>query len=439
MEKPNYFLLICLGIVTGLILYLSPTTIFMALIVFIIVLILSSFKLPLKEKRFILTIFISGILVRFLICILIYFISVSSGGSGSLFDDDVYRPRAAWLFYQSWLGNFDITAYDKIGVATGGVPLRYEEFYFVLISLLSSVIRDYTPLLAKFINVILGSLIPLIIYSTFKGYIKDKAIRLATVFITFFPSLILWSVLALKDTFNLFLVVVNIFLYSKLLQRKSVKFFIFFIVSLFATYFIRKESSLVLFFVFLISIFIQFKISLFKKLIIVCICILCSFIVAPLIFKEPLIDILARYGVVNLLGRHVASVNSGGNTYEFLDKQFYAPPYLSINFGFFQAIKAITKGSIYFMFIPFLWSARNFWQIASIPQMMIWYSLFPFFSIGIFYIIKKGLKELIPVLLFFIIMFFGMALSEGNIGTAVRHRDILSPFYLLISVIGIFR
>lgn len=437
MKRNSAISLIILGVVLGLFIFVSPATFMMSLIVFIITVALWNSNLPRAERDFLIKIFIVAVLIRVFICLLIYFISVSKGGEGSLFQDDVGQPRIAWFAYQWWIDKFNIEAYQDLYYNFGtGIPqINTKECYLIAISLLFSVINYFTPLVAKFINIILGSLLPLLIYDIVKEPLGEGIAKISTLLIVFFPSLILLSILALKDIPCIFLVTLAIWVYIKW-HRKRKRYFLFpLLFATFALYSIRKDLSYLLVAVFIASYLINLKISWFNKIVFICLIWLCFSCILPYKFRDAVSNLARKFSINSLLKHHKGYVTSGGNVYKIMDEDMYALDEFSLNP--LQVTSMTLKGIFYFMLVPFPWNARNLWQIASIPQMILWYFFLPGFLIGIFFVLRHKFSEFMPILLFLALAVFTISLYEGNIGTAARHRDLITPFYIVFSVIGL--
>jgi hypothetical protein len=95
------------------------------------------------------------------------------------------------------------------------------------------------------------------------------------------------------------------------------------------------------------------------------------------------------------------------------------------------------KGLFYFLFSPFPWGIKSFGQFLTYPQILLWYALFPFVLYGAWVLLKTKFRRILPVIVFVISTTILLALTSGNVGQALRHRDWISPFCLVFSVVGI--
>lgn len=436
MKKHSFFVLIPLGIFIGILAFISPLTLLISVIIFIIGFILWKMRLPREERSFLIKLFIASVLVRLFICILIYFISVSKGGEGSLFQDDVGWPRTAWLLYQSWLGKFDINKFQEIS-ALRGHPADLNEHYLLSVAFLFSVIKYYTPLVARFLNIIFGSLIVVIVYYLAGEIFTNRKIaRLSAVSVAFFPSLILWSIAAVKDIYYIFFIITSIWLYTKWVRKRRWGHLILIIPVLFSIYSIRKMPALLLIAILLVLFPLYLKISRLRKVLIFCLMFFSCIFIFYFKFKMLPLEIAPRF--INVLwNSHKGYWMTGGNVYMIMDEHVY--PYSALNWDLLDISKALFTGMFYFMLAPFPWHGKNFWQVLSIPQMILWYFILPISFLGILLTLRYKFKIILPVLFFVIAMLFVFSLSEGNIGTAVRHREVLTPFLLLFSSVGIVK
>jgi len=93
------------------------------------------------------------------------------------------------------------------------------------------------------------------------------------------------------------------------------------------------------------------------------------------------------------------------------------------------------------LFYPLPWQANSWMSLAAIPEMIIWYSTFPFFIKGVFLSFKhyrKHMSALSIILLFIFLFFIFLPLHEGNAGALFRHRGMILPFLFMFISAGIY-
>ena len=109
--------------------------------------------------------------------------------------------------------------------------------HLIIISLLARSIEVFSienaPLTIKFLNGLLGVLVGLWIYYFIRDSIPCQAAKWGLMLCLFFPSLLLWSITGLKDTFCMFLIVMVLFLSKSIVKRYKLLGFLILMFSMF--------------------------------------------------------------------------------------------------------------------------------------------------------------------------------------------------------------
>ncbi|MBF0216700.1 MAG: glycosyltransferase family 39 protein [Candidatus Omnitrophica bacterium] len=419
------------GCLIGALYFRSPVTFAMALVTGIISWAITKLPYEPREKTFLVRIFAVSVLSRLAICLLIYFESILRGGEGSVFDDDVLWPRAAWILFRSWTGGQAFAAWN----AGNDPALNSGEYYLRCIAALYSVFGYYSPLIAKYFNIIQGSLVALMVYGIARTVSGRPVARLSAVLTAFHPSLVLWSVVSLKDMSCIFLLLLSVWLFYRYLnggKRWSVAFPLIPLAALFTVRpFIAVIGASALATAYLVSLERPVKIAA---------AVLGGYIVLLLaLMPGPGVKTAVERGMqdVNmskLLRYHREYVRTGGNIYRILPAGSYRVN--TVEFGFPEILIVEAKGVFYLLSVPFPWAAMNWFQLISSPQMLWWY-LVLFFSIaGVCSISGDRFRLFSPIILVGASLILAMAIFEGNIGTAARHRDVITPYVILFASIG---
>jgi len=101
-----------------------------------------------------------------------------------------------------------------------------------------------------------------------------------------------------------------------------------------------------------------------------------------------------------------------------------------------KAIKFFPKGLTYFLFAPFPWRTEGLLQKITIPETILWYTIFPFILYGI-YIYRVKWREFFAIIFFVTITLSAYSLLDSNIGTAYRHKATILPFLFVFAGAGI--
>lgn len=100
------------------------------------------------------------------------------------------------------------------------------------------------------------------------------------------------------------------------------------------------------------------------------------------------------------------------------------------------ALSFLPIGLAYFFFAPFPWQLGSIRQSLAIPETLFFYTLVPGIISGIVFLLRKRLGDSIGVLLVTMTVTFGYAIGQGNVGTLYRHKAQVTGFYYAFAAIG---
>ena len=100
------------------------------------------------------------------------------------------------------------------------------------------------------------------------------------------------------------------------------------------------------------------------------------------------------------------------------------------------ALSFLPTGLAYFFFAPFPWQIGSIRQSLAIPETLFFYLLVPGIISGTFFLFRKRLSDSIGVLLVTMTVTFGYAIGQGNVGTLYRHKAQVTGFYYAFAAIG---
>jgi len=134
---------------------------------------------------------------------------------------------------------------------------------------------------------------------------------------------------------------------------------------------------------------------------------------------------------------HVGHVNTPGYSYKLLDQRFYrhgAPGLQTMTMA--EAMRFAVRAPVSFVVVPTPWQAASRSGLAYLPQQMVWYLLFILAVVGCVVGFKRD--ALLTFLLLATCVSYGaaVAFTSGNIGTMVRHRDLVVPIVVWFSGLG---
>ena len=102
-----------------------------------------------------------------------------------------------------------------------------------------------------------------------------------------------------------------------------------------------------------------------------------------------------------------------------------------------QALRYLPVGLTFFLFAPFPWAVTSTLQLFTLPEVLLWYSIVPFIVFGFK---RSGTRQTRPALLALGVLLVTVttyALVEGNFGTAYRHGAQVMPLFFVFAAKGL--
>lgn len=149
-----------------------------------------------------------------------------------------------------------------------------------------------------------------------------------------------------------------------------------------------------------------------------------------------------RQGVRWAAGQHLARYSKGYG-YELLDDRFYAPDHPvvqrvgSMTWG--DAARFVARGAAAFVVVPLPWQVASWPRITFLPAQLFWYGLFLLAVVGLSTALRRDTLVTALLVSSAAVVAAAISITEGNIGTLVRHRDLVVPLLVWISAIGAVR
>ena len=342
--------------------------------------------------------------------------------------DSAFTSLRSWWLSQIW--------HDKIkhDWFTSGLQEHSPHDYHFYLYAIFYYLFGFSQLAAKFINSLFSVGTAILIYYIAKDVFNRRVAKVAAILSAFFPTIILWSVTALKEPISSFLFVLAIFSTQRFIFLKKTRY-LFLVAISFANFFIRYQFGIFIILVSLICLFISFLRSKFLRLTIIMV--IFAIMIIPTA-REKINSLESKLiNRINILvGMQRGSSSAGSSAYriypENLERVSSVKQLFSLSFVF-----SVAKGFIVFLLAPFPWSISSKLQLVTYPQVVLWYFLLGFALLGIAYALRYNFKKSIFVLFFLFSSALLSGMASGNIGSAMRHRDIITPLFLLFSAVGL--
>ena len=139
--------------------------------------------------------------------------------------------------------------------------------------------------------------------------------------------------------------------------------------------------------------------------------------------------------------KHIGHVDTPGYYYKLLDQRFYhynevRPPVASMTTP--EALRFAVRAAWSFVVVPLPWQVSSWPALAFLSQQVIWYVLVGLAAIGFPVGLRKDPLVTGMLVGYIIVGSAIIALTSGNIGSLVRHRDMVVPYVAMLSALGAY-
>jgi len=100
------------------------------------------------------------------------------------------------------------------------------------------------------------------------------------------------------------------------------------------------------------------------------------------------------------------------------------------------ALRFLPLGLSFFLFAPFPWAMTSALQLSALPEVLLWYALIPFTVMGFRAVMGSRSRQSLVVISVLMVILMTYALVEGNFGTAYRHRAQVLPLFFIFTAAG---
>jgi 4-amino-4-deoxy-L-arabinose transferase-like glycosyltransferase len=290
-------------------------------------------------------------------------------------------------------------------------------------------IFGYTPIGAKVVNGFLGTLTAVLIYSIAREVYGRRVARIASLLSAFFPSLVLWSSLILKDAMAVFLIVLAIWSTVKLHSRFRIRYIIVLLASV--VYYTQIRWFLVPYIIaaILASFLIQPMRGLIRNISVVAMVLLLLIAVWQYI-PERTKERYSNYSV------DLAAINEVRGKFATGGSEFLG--HVTID-SYTEALRFLPVGLFYFFLGPLPWQSHGLRQMITIPEVLMWYCLIPFMIYGFLYVLKNVAARSCVIIIYVALLTLAYSFGITNFGALFRYRSQLLVFYFIFAAVGIAR
>jgi hypothetical protein len=137
---------------------------------------------------------------------------------------------------------------------------------------------------------------------------------------------------------------------------------------------------------------------------------------------------------------HTGHVFTVGHAYKLLDEGFYVNPQTpslsTITLTPAQAARFVVRSVVSFVTTPLPWQLRSTRELVTLPAVLLWYLLVLGIPAGALAGWRRDSMTTAILVGFVVPTAAVLAMTNGNVGTLVRLRDLVVPYLVWISVLG---
>ena len=374
------------------------------------------------EKQFLFQLFIGALLVRIIVGALINLFELQEFFGGDAYTYDYYgvvllKALAGDQYSAGLVQRFQ----GQLGSGAVGMIYMVAAIYKLI---------GQNMLAVQLVNAVLGAATAPVIFLISQSIFGNlRVARIASLFVAFFPSLVLWSSQGLKDGPIVFMLALSVLLTLRLGEKFSFKNAAILAITL-AT---LTTFRFYLFFMVVAAIVGAFTIGMreFTAVSFVRQLLLVAGIGLALTYLGVIRTAnlqLGFYGDLTVVQRSrldlATSAKSGFG--EDVD--------VSTASG---ALQAVPTGILYLLFAPFPWQLQSLRQSITLPEMLVWWAAFPFLVLGFWFTFRYRLRQAFVIFIFTTMLTLAYSIFQGNVGTAYRQRAQILVFYFIFVAVGI--
>lgn len=365
------------------------------------------------SREFVTRLVLAGIAVRF---VLLFLVHQTVGPYG--FAPDAYT--------------YEIVGQKVADAWSSGGPLPPEvresfQVGYVMVNGALFWLFGHSPVAPAVLNIFFGAWLGVPVYYLALAVTPGdrRVARWAAALAVFFPSLVLWSILNIRDTPTILILVTIVYLLVRFQERVEARHVMWALVALAILALFREYLFVLVTLSGAGGIIIARGRSPVRALVQGAFVLLAAALLyqagglGGTVVQEASFETLELYR--QDLARRASSAYGLGHD-------------VSTPLG---ALVFLPVGLTYFLLAPFPWAVSSLLQATTIPETLLWYGLIPFSLWGMYLALKHDPRSYMVVFSVLIVVTLSYALVEGNIGTAYRHRAQILPFIFVFTALGI--
>ena len=137
---------------------------------------------------------------------------------------------------------------------------------------------------------------------------------------------------------------------------------------------------------------------------------------------------------------HTGHVFTVGHAYKLLDEGFYFNPQtpsastLTLTAG--QSARYVIRALVSFAAVPAPWQLASLRELAFLPEQLLWYAMLGLLPVGVVAGWRRNPLVTCLLLGYIVPTAAVLALTNGNVGTLLRLRGLVTPYLVWVSAVG---
>jgi hypothetical protein len=423
--------LIAAGIVVGLSYTLSPLTV-ISLVVIAAAVIAASRGLTLAERRWYWSILIFSIVIRLAAIAFLFYTANPAHPFASFFgDEELYKFRTMWLRNIGQgiaMSPADVIySYDAVGHTS----------YIYVLALVQAFVGD-APYGLHVFNMALCLCGVLALYRIVRRSYGGVIAMGGLIALLFMPTLGLWSISALKEPMNIFMIAVELIAAIAIIRaprwwQKAVALAVVAVAAA-AMESLRTGGILTAACGTAAGLLLSLTLTRGRRLAF-------AMIAAPAVIitvaAMPQVQQRVMTSVRRAAHYHAGHVLTPGYSYRLINSRYY------LNRGFVlyelpasDASRFAVKAVWAYFVEPLPWEMKSTTLLAYMPEHIAWYLAALLMPIGVYAGMKRDIVLTSMLVAHAAAAIVIVALSSGNIGTLIRHRSLACPYGVWLSAAG---
>lgn len=162
--------------------------------------------------------------------------------------------------------------------------------------------------------------------------------------------------------------------------------------------------------------------------------------IASIIWLHPVLHQRAVDSITAAARTHAGHVFTTGHAYKLLDEGFYVnpatPAAMQLSLSDDQAARFVLRAVRSFLVVPWPWEMISTSEIAFLPEHLVWLLIVVFTPIGIVAGWRRDRFVTALLIGFVLPTAAALAVTNGNVGTLLRLRGLVSPYLIWLAILG---